>query len=163
MLEKILNYLKRTGLYFIAQPISHWVGLFISGLCGLIAAFIFEEDYVHPLSTYFEQFFLCTLPFVALWLFLYFTVCKVEGFSRKDMMVSLLPLFVIQHIYIFAFGPSFWINGITPTLSFLLFPEHQTVWVYALVQLGLQLIVYLPIYLFASHRGYLRKLKLEAE
>lgn len=161
MKEKVLNYLKFAGLFTAYHPISHWGGVFISGILSVIVAFIAKDNYVQPLSTYVEQFFLCTIPFVFLFVLVYVTAARTQYFSPKFIVFSVIPLFVMQHVYILLFGASFWINGISANLCFLWFPAYYNIvrWPTALIQLGLQVFVYLPIYMLASYCGCQRGLK----
>lgn len=164
MKEKILNYLKRTGLFFIAHPLSHWLGVVISGVIGVIAAFILKEDYTLYAAPI-EYVCLFIFPFLSLFVMVFYFTGYDESarFSPKAVIASLVPLFVAQWVYLFIWGPAFWINGNCALLSFLLFPEYQLkLWPDIVILLGLQLFVYLPIYFFASHCGYIRKEKEES-
>lgn len=152
MLEKILNHLKQTSLYFIAQPISHWAGLLIGAVLSVIIAVLYVEfPFLPHIET--EMLFLCVLPYVCLFVFVYIVAYKSRQFSVLSILFYLLPLFILQHIFLFNFGPSSWINGITANLALIWFNERETIWSDALIQLGLQLIVHLPICLAATYLG----------
>lgn len=162
MLEKVLNYLKQTGLYFIAQPVSHWAGLLIGGILSFIMAILYQElPYLPYIET--EMFFLCTLPFVCLFIFVYVVAYKMRQFSVVSVLLCLLPLFVVQHVYLFCFGPSSWLNGITANLSFIWFSNGRTAWSDALVQVLLQLFVHFPITLAAAYLGCRQGIKKSSE
>ena len=158
MLEKILTYLKQAGLFFIAQPISHFAGLFAGGILSLIIAFLYQE---FPFLPYVETetFFLCVLPYVCLFVFVYIVAYKTRQFSFLSVILFLLPLFIIQYVYLFCLGPSSWIHGITANLTVIWFPKFLTIWSQALVQFGLQVLVHLPICLAASYLGCRKGIK----
>lgn len=162
MKEKILNHLGQAGLFFIAHPLSHWLGAIVSGVSSLIVAFILKEDYP-TYSSVIEYVCLFTVPFISLFFLVqYFTGYDENNhFSPKTIIASIIPLFVFQWIYLFIWGPAFWINGICANLSFICFSKYYniSIWPNVLIQLGLQLLVYLPIYVFASRSGYLRNAK----
>lgn len=162
MKENLLAYLKRSGLFFLAFPLAHWAGVFVSGVLSVIAAFAFKENY-SLYSSVIEYACLCTTPFISLFFLVqYFTgYDENDHFSPKTIIASIIPLFVLQWIYLFIWGPAFWINGICANLSFICFSKYYniSIWPNVLIQLGLQLLVYLPIYVFASRNGYLRKAK----
>ena len=163
MNKKILNYLKRIGLFFIAQPLSHWLGMMVSGILGITAAFILKEDYLLYASII-EYGCLFTIPFISLFFMVqYFTGYDEETrFRPTTAIVSLAPLFITQWIYLFIWGPAFWLHGICSHISMLWLPKHTELWPDVVVLLGLQLLVYLPIYLIASRCGYNRKNKEES-
>lgn len=163
MKEKVLNYLKQAALFFIAHPLSHWLGVLIGGVFSLIAAFILKEDYP-AYSSVIEYSCLFTVPFISLFFFVqYFTgYDENEHFSLKAVIASILPLFVFQWIYLLIWGPAFWLHGICPHITALWLPKHTELWPDAVILLALQLFVYIPIYLYASHCGYRRKMQ-EAE
>lgn len=160
MKGKLLNHMKRTGLFFIAHPLSHWLGVVVSGVLGVTAAFIFKEDYPQYASII-EYGCLFTMPFISLFFMVqYFTGYDEDvHFRAKTSILSLAPLFITQWIYLFIWGPAFWLHGICSHISMLWIPKHVELWPDMVVLLGLQLFVYLPIYLFASRCGYNRKKK----
>lgn len=163
MKEKVLNYLKQAALFFIAHPLSHWLGIIVGGVLSLIAAFILKEDY--PVySSVIEYVCLFTVPFISLFFFVQYFIGYDENdtFSPKAAIASLIPLFAIQWIYLLIWGPAFWLHGICPHITALWLPKHTELWPDAVILLVLQLFVYLPIYLYASRCGYRRKMQ-EAE
>ncbi len=163
MNDKVLDYLKRTGLLFVAHPFAHWLGVLVGGVLSLIAAFILKENYP-AYSSAIEYVCLFTVPFISLFFLVqYFTgYDEADCFSPKAIISSILPLFAIQWIYLFIWGPAFWLHGICPHITTLWLPKHTELWPDIVVLLGLQLFVYIPIYLYASRCGYRRKRK-EAE
>ena len=162
MKDEILNFLKRAGLLFIALPLAHWLGVIVGGVLSLIAAFMLKTDY--PVyASIIEYACLFTVPFVSLFFLVqYFTGYDENNtFFPKATIASLIPTFIIQWVYLFIGGPAFWIHGICPHITALWLPKHTELWPEAVILPVLQLLVYLPIYLYASRCGYLRKAKEE--
>ena len=162
MKYEILNFLKRVGLFFIALPLAHWLGVIVGGVLSLIAAFMLKSDYP-TYASIIEYACLFTVPFVSLFFLVqYFTgYDESNAFSPKTTSASLIPTFIIQWIYLFIWGPAFWIHGICPHITTLWLPKHTEMWPEAVILLAFQLLVYLPIYLYASRCGHHRKTKEE--
>ena len=86
MKDEILNFLKRAGLFFIALPLAHWLGVIVGGVLSLIAAFMLKTDY--PVyASIIEYACLFTVPFVSL----FFLVQYFTGYDENtDLQTELL-------------------------------------------------------------------------
>ncbi len=152
--ESMRSYLKQSGLYIVYHPPVHLVGSVMGGIFSIIIGAFLEHhreiatDIVQPLLVTF-------LPIVILFYIFYHEAYEKRRFEPLSIVLCAIPFFVIQHITlcIYPYGATL-INGGYFTIAELIFEKIDYLWQHLVVQLGLQLLIYLPTYLLASYCGY---------
>lgn len=149
-------YVKQSGLYIIYHLPAHLAGTLSAGVSGVIIAAIIEHhrematNIVHPIL-------IITLPIIILFYMFHHEAYEKRCFEPLTIIVCAIPFFVIQHISlcIFPYGATL-INGGYLTIAEVIFEKVDHLWQHLVIQLGLQLFIYLPTYLLASYCGYKR-------
>ena len=80
-------------------------------------------------------------------------------FSPLLIIGSSLPLFIIQTVFILHNNFGMLVIGSVGIVTPVIFPNTENTMHYLLVQIGLQLFVYLPTYMLASYFGYKRRIR----
>jgi len=149
-------YIKRTILFILYHPVSYLAGGLIAGLFSIIIGAILEK-YREMVTGVIQPLLITILPLAFLFFFLQRDSYENRRFAPLTIITSALPFFVIQRICIFSGNLGMMVVGGVGVVTPVLFPnaEHlEIMWPYMVVQLGLQLFVYLPTYLLASYCGY---------
>lgn len=152
------TYLKHTLLFLAYHPISYLAGGLIAGIPSIILGAFFETNRA-PITN-FVQPILCTIvPLIFLFFFLQRDAYENRRFSPLLIIGSSIPLFIIQTIFVLRHNFGLLVTGSVGIVTPVIFPNTENAMHYLLVQIGLQLFVYLPTYLLASYFGYKRRIR----
>lgn len=152
-------YLKRTILFILYHPVSYLAGGLIAGLFSIVIGAILEK-YREMVIGVIQPLLIILLPLAFLFFFLQRDAYENRCFAPIKIITSALPLFVIQQICIFVGNLGILAVGGVGIVTPVLFPSVEILelmWPYMITQLGLQVFLYLPVYLLASYCGYKRR------
>ena len=152
------TYLKNMILFSLYHPVSYLAGGLIAGFPGVILGAIFEANR-EPIENIVQPLLMTVIPLFFLFFFMQKQAYEDRRFSPLMVIGSSLPFFVVQIIYVLNKNYGMTIVGSTGIVTKVIFPNTENVTHYLLVQIGLQLLVYLPTYLLASYVGYRRVIK----
>lgn len=152
-------YWKRAGLLALYHLPAHFVGSLVAGLSGIIIAAFFERHHDIIKGIVRPTLFIL-LPIAILFYIFHREAYEKRRFEPMSIVVSAIPFFIIQHISLctYPYGATM-INGGYYTVGEVIFHKLDYLWQHLVTQLGLQLLIYLPTYLFASYCGYKHRLR----
>lgn len=148
-------YLKHTILLVLYHPISYLAGGLIAGLSSTILAAIFETNH-EPIINIVQPVLITVVPLIFLFFFLQRDSYESRRFSPLMIIGSSLPFFIFQLVCILKYDYGMLFVGGVGIVARAIFPDTENTIHYLLVQLGLQLLIYVPTYLLASYFGYWR-------
>ena len=152
------EYLKRTLLMALYHPLSSFVGSLIAGFPILILAAICETNR-EPIQNILQPILHTIVPLAFLFFFLQHDAYESRRFSPLMTIGSSLPFFILQLILIYNKQYGMTLVGSIGLVTPMIFPNTEYTPHYILVQIGLQLLVYLPIYILATFVGYKRRMR----
>ena len=153
------TYLKNAGLIALYHPIAYLVGELLIAIPLLIFRAFFEERDSVIIDNVVQPILFTILPLAFLFFFFYRDAYESRRFSPWMTIGATIPFFIIQIISVLNNNHGFLLVGGVGLLTEMFFPFTEKVGHYLLVQLGLQLLVYLPTYLLASYCGYRHRAK----
>lgn len=151
------TYLKHTILFISYHPVSYLAGGLIAGLSSIILGALFETNR-EPIQNVVQPVLITMAPLAFLFFFLQRDAYENRRFSPLLIIGSSIPLFLVQLILVLHNQLGMTLVGGVGIVTRVFFPNTENPLHYALVQIGLQLLIYLPTYLLASHYGYKRRL-----
>ena len=152
------TYLKHTLLFLAYHPLSYLAGGLIAGLPGIILGAFFETNR-EPITNIVQPILYTVVPLAFLFFFLQRDAYESRRFSPLLIIGSSIPLFIIQTFFILHNNLGMTVVGSVGIVTPVIFPNSENTLHYLLVQIGLQLFVYLPTYLIASYFGYRRRIR----
>ena len=181
MKSKILNYLKRTGILICLHPVANLIGMLCAAVFSMILRMIIKDvpPTPSPVST---PVLLIAFSQLFILIFIQQETLIHRYQSPRHLLLSALPYFAIQYLAIVFFGGySLTINcglsSIVNPICLFIETHYQNVLrasfysaelmtlirflVNCVIQLLLQLFVYLPTYFLAFAIGYHRRKQYE--
>lgn len=152
------EYLKQTLLITLYHPVSYLAGGLIAGFPSLILGAIFEADR-EPIQNILQPILYTLVPLVFLFFFLHRDAHENRRFSPLLVAGSSLPFFTIQLILVYYRQYGMTLVGSVGIVTPILFPNTENNIHYVLVQIGLQMVLYLPTYILATYIGYKRRMR----
>lgn len=152
------TYLKHTLLFIAYHPVSYLAGVLIAGFPSIILGAYFETNR-EPIQNVVQPVLITMAPLAFLFFFLQRDAYENRRFSPLLIIGSSIPLFIIQTIFVLHNNFGMLVVGSVGIVTPVIFPDTENTMHYLLVQIGLQLFVYLPTYLLASYFGYKRRIR----
>ena len=153
------SYLKNAGLIALYHPIAYLVGNMLIAIPLLLCRSFFEETDSTLIDNTIQPILLTILPLAFLFVFFWRDAYESRRFNSRMIIGATIPFFILQIILILQNDYGFLLVGSVGPLTDMLFPFTEETGHFLLVQLGLQLLIYLPTYLLASYCGYRHRLK----
>lgn len=155
------TYLKRSALFILYHPVSHFAGMMAGGMLSLLIGAVFERHW-EAMNSIVEPIICTLIPLAILFYIMQMEAYEKRSFKPWSIIATAIPFFILQYIFILIPDSAFWINGDCTSIAQMIFPEVQYPWhEYPLqllaTQLGLQLFAYLPTYLLGSYYGCRRR------
>ena len=148
------THLKNAGLIALYHPIAYLVGDMLIAIPLLLCRAFFEETDSTLIDNTIQPILLTILPLAFLFFFFWRDAYENRRFSPWMTIGATIPFFIVQIIAVLNNNQGFLLVGGVGPLTEMIFPFTEEVGHYLLVQLGLQLLIYLPTYLLASYCGY---------
>ena len=152
------TYLRHTLLFSLYHPVAYLAGGLIAGFPVLILGAVFETNR-EPIQNIVQPILCTIIPLVFLFCFLHRYAYDNRKFSPLMIIGSSLPLFIAQLILVYNNQLGMTLVGSVGIVAGVFFPNTENTMHYVLVQIGLELLIYLPTYLLASFSGYRRRMK----
>ena len=154
-MNSVKTYLKQAVFVAFYHPMSYLFGMLLAGILSVILSAVMKTT-LSTAYTFFDPLMLSICPLPMFFIFLFMDGYKSKGTSWRFIILSALPIFIAQHIWLLIGYDSAMIVGSCQIVTAALFPNQKgnTVLEMCLVMLGLQLLLHLPTYLFAYHCGH---------
>lgn len=152
------SYLKHTVLFILYHPLSYLAGGLIAGITCTILSAIFETNR-EPIQNIVQPILITIVPLIFLVYFFQRDAYEYRRFSPLMIIGSSIPFFVFQITRILKRDLGILFVGGVGVITNALFPDTEYIEHFVLVQIGLQLLIYLPSYLLASYVGYRRRMR----
>ena len=153
-------YLKQALLLVIYHPAAYLGGMLVAGIIGVILGAFMKID-LSVAFAFYDPLLFTIAPLSIFFILLCRDGYKNHVFSPKFLALSALPAFIAQHVCIlFGYYGVMAIGG-CQIVAYALMPREtgNSALEMHLVMLGLQLLIYFPVFLLAYYCGYRYGLK----